>query len=98
MTKQNTDQEGRRNGYCCTVLRLLASRCDKLKMDSTNSKVIPEITVQRVIAIKPMAEIKWNHENEQKGNRCDNQKTNKKMADLNPTISIFTFNVNGLSI
>lgn len=26
------------------------------------------------------------------------RKTNKKMADLNPTISIFTFNVNGLSI
>ena len=31
-------------------------------MDSTNSKVIPEITVQRVIAInnKPI-KIKWNH-------------------------------------
>lgn len=87
MTKQNTDQEGRRNGYCCTVLRLLASRCDKLKMDSTNSKVIPEITVQRVIAInnKPI-KIKWNHQrkyNLKEVERRDEQKANNKTVHLN---------------
>ena len=45
-----------------------------------NLKTSPKIRRQRVIANKPMAKIKWNHEKEQKGNRCDNQKTNKKMA------------------
>ena len=42
------------------VLTLLASRCGKLKIYATDSKVITEITIQRVTANKPIKKISWN--------------------------------------
>ena len=50
----------------------LKGEYDKSKIRIINSKATTEVIQQRVIANKPMAKIKWNHEKEQKGNRCEN--------------------------